>query len=93
MREWLSGGASPCQGEGRGFDSRLALTKEFPKGSSFFLRDTAVKRVPCMHEHTFDGQCDMEQEESSSCSIIMLPIRKINKYLLYFRHFFGLETC
>ncbi len=24
-REWLSGGASPCQGEGRGFDSRLAL--------------------------------------------------------------------
>ena len=25
MREWLSGGASPCQGEGRGFDSRLAL--------------------------------------------------------------------
>ena len=25
LREWLSGGASPCQGEGRGFDSRLAL--------------------------------------------------------------------
>lgn len=25
MREWLSGIASPCQGEGRGFDSRLAL--------------------------------------------------------------------
>ena len=25
MREWLSGGASPCQGEGRGFESRLAL--------------------------------------------------------------------
>ena len=39
MREWLSGGASPCQGEGRGFDPRLALLfisaetlvdKEFP---------------------------------------------------------------
>ncbi len=26
MREWLSGGVSPCQGEGRGFESRLALT-------------------------------------------------------------------
>ena len=26
MREWLSGGAPPCQGGGRGFDSRLALT-------------------------------------------------------------------
>ncbi len=25
MREWLSGGVSPCQGEGRGFESRLAL--------------------------------------------------------------------
>ncbi len=29
MREWLSGGAPPCQGGGRGFDPRLAL---------FFLR-------------------------------------------------------
>ena len=28
MREWLSGGVSPCQGEGRGFESRLALNKK-----------------------------------------------------------------
>ncbi len=28
MREWLSGRASPCQGEGRGFESRLALNKK-----------------------------------------------------------------
>ena len=27
MREWLSGGAPPCQGGGRGFDPRLALVK------------------------------------------------------------------
>ena len=26
MREGLSGGAPPCQGGGRGFDPRLALT-------------------------------------------------------------------
>ena len=26
-RQWLSGGASPSQGEGRGFESRLALEK------------------------------------------------------------------
>ena len=26
MRKWLSGGVSPCQGEGRGFESRLVLT-------------------------------------------------------------------
>ena len=25
MRKWLSGRASPCQGEGRGFKSRLSL--------------------------------------------------------------------
>ena len=28
MREWLSGGVSPCQGEGRGFESRLALERK-----------------------------------------------------------------
>ena len=27
MHEWLSGGVSPCQGEGRGFESRLVLHK------------------------------------------------------------------
>ena len=31
MREWLSGGASPCQGEGRGFDPRLALQSNTKK--------------------------------------------------------------
>ena len=25
LHEWLSGGVSPCQGEGRGFESRLVL--------------------------------------------------------------------
>ena len=29
MREWLSGGAPPCQGGGRGFDPRLALAGGF----------------------------------------------------------------
>lgn len=27
VHEWLSGGVSPCQGEGRGFESRLVLLK------------------------------------------------------------------
>ena len=26
LHEWLSGGVSPCQGEGRGFESRLVLS-------------------------------------------------------------------
>ena len=40
MREWLSGGAPPCQGGGRGFDSRLALLlceKRIPSVSSFCI--------------------------------------------------------
>ena len=37
MREWLRGGASPCQGEGRGFESRLAL--------SFFARKSSNHAV------------------------------------------------
>ena len=48
MREWLSGGAPPCQGGGRGFDPRLALF--FIKGLEFVqvpillaLRDIALK--------------------------------------------------
>ncbi len=28
MRKWLRGRASPCQGEGRGFESRLPLHKK-----------------------------------------------------------------
>ena len=28
LHEWLSGGVSPCQGEGRGFESRLVLDKK-----------------------------------------------------------------
>ena len=36
MREWLSGGVSPCQGEGRGFESRLALEEPDRKSIGFF---------------------------------------------------------
>ena len=38
MREWLSGGAPPCQGGGRGFDPRLALLiTGYPKGYPYFI--------------------------------------------------------
>ena len=38
MREWLSGRASPCQGEGREFESRLALVEiGFEKSRPIFL--------------------------------------------------------
>ena len=34
LRKWLSGRASPCQGEGRGFESRLPL-----QGKTFIYAD------------------------------------------------------
>ena len=44
MREWLSGGVSPCQGEGRGFESRLVLSmiqkRRYPLDTSFFVCST-----------------------------------------------------
>ena len=46
MREWLSGGASPCQGEGRGFDPRLALI--------FFCKN--IGPVCNLHCMSFCGQ-------------------------------------
>ena len=42
MREWLSGGAPPCQGGGRGFDPRLALL--------FLCRRQAKVPDSCLHE-------------------------------------------
>ena len=45
MREWLSGGAPPCQGGGRGFDPRLALEKkERYQLVSFFFSSPARAR-------------------------------------------------
>ena len=38
MREWLSGGVSPCQGEGRGFESRLSRLKPPEFDQEVFLR-------------------------------------------------------
>ena len=37
LREWLSGRASPCQGERREFESRLPLQKDIPVDVFFTL--------------------------------------------------------
>ena len=49
MREWLSGGASPCQGEGRGFDPRLALLV-CPKVVRYLVYSNMVH---CVTDHIF----------------------------------------
>ena len=53
MREWLSGGVSPCQGEGRGFESRLALLKPPEFNQEVFCltahSSTVVQNKTCLH--------------------------------------------
>ena len=52
--EWLSGGVSPCQGEGRGFESRLVLSmirrKRYPMDISFFVCSSpaGLERLECL---------------------------------------------
>ena len=49
MREWLSGGAPPCQGGGRGFDPRLALEKRtIPNRYRFFFEPWQGSKVRCL---------------------------------------------
>ena len=44
MREWLSGRASPCQGERREFESRLPLhTKRLADASRFVVYSPIVQ--------------------------------------------------
>ncbi len=47
MREWLSGGVSPCQGEGRGFESRLALNKKTGKLVKFSFPVFLFLKIMC----------------------------------------------
>ena len=44
MREWLSGGASASQAEGRGFESRLALIESRKDGESIFWAFFVAKK-------------------------------------------------
>ena len=46
MREWLSGRASPCQGERREFESRLPLQFQESNRIPFFLRKENFMQLP-----------------------------------------------
>lgn len=53
LHEWLSGGVSPCQGEGRGFESRLVLSmiqKRDIRWMSFFVCSSPawLERFECL---------------------------------------------
>ncbi len=44
-REWRSGSASPCQGEGRGFESRLPLRRD--RGYRVGLQSSTIAALGC----------------------------------------------
>lgn len=52
MREWLSGGAPPCQGGGRGFDPRLALLLFYSKN----VGNTRERRASPITWTCFDNE-------------------------------------
>ncbi len=60
MREWLSGGVSPCQGEGRGFESRLALNNKEGIFDRRFLLCYSVSRSDSYSHRVNLGRMRME---------------------------------
>ena len=66
MRKWLSGRASPCQGEGREFESRLPLQYKADSSESAFLfwvntvvedfRTVYVKRIDTAWQVCYDKE-------------------------------------
>ena len=48
MREWLSGRASPCQGESRGFDPRLPLPFQLKWRRRQVVRHGSAKAAPAV---------------------------------------------
>lgn len=65
MREWLSGGAPPCQGGGRGFDPRLALLlckkTDFQRWKSVFALHSKVYHILLFIDRLTDLVCKRNQ--------------------------------
>ena len=73
MREWLSGGAPPCQGGGRGFDPRLALEKKNDtKSVSFFFSSPARARKFDVYAPLRSAQAEVPR---TSCAVSRLILK------------------
>ena len=75
MREWLSGGVSPCQGEGRGFESRLALKKEDMHCISSFLSAEAIRTKIFSLQITRVLKSFVRMTSTSLCEVWVRPSR------------------
>ena len=73
MREWLSGGAPPCQGGGRGFDPRLALEKRtIPNRYRSFFRALVWARKFDVYTPLRSAQSEVPR---TSCAVSRLILK------------------
>ena len=91
MREWLSGGAPPCQGGGRGFDPRLALEKKrYQIGIVLFFEPCQGSKVRCLRSapvRAVRGPPDLVRRLALFLFVAEALI------LQGFRFFMWLQTC
>ena len=76
MREWLSGGAPPCQGGGRGFDPRLALEKRtIPNWYRSFFRAQSWARKFDVSAPLRSAQAEVPRTSWTLCARTMCSVR------------------
>ncbi len=67
LHEWLSGGVSPCQGEGRGFESRLVLSMRYLKKGFRKIREPfLIYRI----ENGYFGPENRQNLRKSACNFL-----------------------
>ena len=80
LREWLSGGAPPCQGGGRGFDPRLALF--------YFIRKSVFIWLPlfylCKKTWHHPAPCLSLRLRSANNTLSLITLHKQPLYLILF---------
>ena len=91
MHEWLSGGVSPCQGEGRGFESRLVLCyirKGCPIGYpfSYVIEHCVLKEIPAESVRSLRGLASSSVGAKQHEGIIAIGavLNDANSYVIIF---------
>lgn len=96
MREWLSGGAPPCQGGGRGFDSRLALSlikKGILLDAFFDKRDPAGLKGPMSTLRSGPCITDVPRTSCTVSRFLKIAIFSDGNFSLYYSSLYFVISC
>ena len=89
MREWLSGGAPPCQGGGRGFDPRLALEKRtIPNRYRSFFRALVWARKFDVYAPLRSAQAEVHRTSCAVSRFLPLDFSKGFFFMLHQINFY-----